>query len=98
MNIADTWDLESIFAGGSTSAEFQGFVASLERDVANASDQVRDLDDMRVCVFQTGHPVSGARGYHRSAAMISAEYSCAGLFDLACGGFMAIKCLRGHLE
>ena len=45
MNIADTWDLESIFAGGSTSADFQGFVASLEQDVANASDQVRDLDD-----------------------------------------------------
>ena len=45
MTVVDTWDLESIFAGGSASAEFRDFVAELERDVAGAGERVRALDD-----------------------------------------------------
>ena len=46
MTVADTWDLESIFAGGSASAEFRDFVAELERDdVAAAGERVRALDE-----------------------------------------------------
>ena len=45
MTVADTWDLESIFAGGSASAEFREFVAALERDVAGAGERVRALGD-----------------------------------------------------
>ena len=45
MTVADTWDLESIFAGGSASAGFRDFVAELERDVARAGERVRTLDE-----------------------------------------------------
>ena len=43
MTVSDTWDLESIFAGGSRSAPFRDFVAALERDVAAVGKRVRDL-------------------------------------------------------
>ncbi|MCY4374355.1 MAG: hypothetical protein OXC31_11330, partial [Spirochaetaceae bacterium] len=45
MTVADTWDLESIFPGGSASAEFRDFVAELERDVEGAGERVRALDE-----------------------------------------------------
>ncbi len=45
MKVADTWDLESIFAGGSASPEFRDFVAELERDVAGVGERVRALDE-----------------------------------------------------
>jgi oligoendopeptidase F len=39
-----TWDLESIFAGGSSSPQFSEFLASLVRDLAQFSDSVKLLD------------------------------------------------------
>ena len=45
MTVADTWDLESVFAGGSASAELRDFIAALERDVAGAGERVRALGD-----------------------------------------------------
>ena len=45
MTVSDTWDLESIFAGGSGSAEFREFVAALERDVAGVGEHARALTD-----------------------------------------------------
>lgn len=45
MTVSDTWDLESIFAGGSASAGFRDFAAALERDAAAAGQRVRELGD-----------------------------------------------------
>ncbi|WP_433944044.1 M3 family oligoendopeptidase [Paenibacillus sp. SN-8-1] len=39
-----TWDLESLFPGGSSSAEFKAFLSKLEQDIVKLGQQVKELE------------------------------------------------------
>ena len=45
MQLQETWDLEVIFAGGSTSSEFADFLARLDEGIDTLAGQVADLGE-----------------------------------------------------
>lgn len=94
MALAQTWDLESIFPGGSASVKFEEFLSALEKDIASFGAQCEQLQnkyelESMLTLVQTSQNV-GARQREAGAFV-----SCLNAADMTDG---RAKLLAGRIN
>ena len=92
MKLRETWDLEGIFAGGSASPEFAGFLARLDEDIEALAEQVDALGG------DTEAWTAAVIGWQQRAAELGEAYSFVECLAAADTGDAVATALGGRLD
>ncbi|MDE0023929.1 MAG: M3 family oligoendopeptidase [Spirochaetaceae bacterium] len=92
MKLRETWDLEGIFAGGSASPEFAGFLARLDEGIEALAEQVDALGG------ETEAWTAAVIGWQQRAAELGEAYSFVECLAAADTGDAAATALGGRLD
>ena len=92
MELQETWDLEGIFAGGSESPQFAGFLARLDEGLDTLAGQVAALGE------EPGDWSAAVRDWQQRAAELGEAYSFVECLAAADTGDAVATALGGRLD